>query len=213
MVNGRVSLVGIIALLLLGGSAFGVEIIAGAGALLTRPDGTMAHNTGTLVLSGNTVTVHDLDARGGGITLASTHFRDGLDGKSIEEQFRIARAAVLAYRGPTARELQQALEQCERGAECYTLWGHVLGESIIAGELRTTAVRDPSGTVSDVSTEEMPVTLVKSISIQYGISCCCYEGPCTCTKFLAIRVVIMTRTGPCVFDKVMRMGPPIPCSQ
>jgi hypothetical protein len=212
MAKGRVSFAGIVAVLLFGAFASGTEIISGAGALLTRPDGTMAHNAGTLVLSGNTVTVHDLDTRGGGITLASTYFRDGLGGKSIEEQFRAARAAVLAYRGLSTRERHEALEQCERGVQCHTPWGHVLGVSIIAGESRTTTIRDPSGAATNVSTKETPVTLVESISIQYGISCCCYDGPCTCTKFLAIRVVIMTSIGPCVFDKFMRIGPPIPCS-
>ena len=212
MVKRGASLAGIVTLLLFSAFAFGIETIPGAGGTLYRPDGTIGHNAGTLIISGNTVNINDLDRYGASVALATTFFREGLDGKSIEEQFRAARAAVLAYRGPTASERQQALEQCERGVRCYTPWGDVLGVSITAGESRTTTIRDPSDAVTSVSTEETPVTLLKSISIQYGINCYCYDGPCYCTKFLAIRVVIMTSRGPCVFDKVMRIGPPIACS-
>ena len=212
MVKGRVSLAGIMALLLFSCCTFGQVTISGAGATLYRPDGTIGHNVGTLIISGNTVNINDLDRYGASVALATTFFRDGLEGKSIEEQLRAAISAILAYQGPTRRELQEAAQQCESGVRGFTpLWSD-LAVSIIAGESRTTTIRDPSGAVSNVSTEETPATLVRAIAIQYGINCWCYDGPCYCTKFLSIRVTIMTGQGPCVFERFMRIGPPIPCS-
>ena len=207
MAKGRVSLAGIVAVLLFGAFAFGAEIISGAGCQLTRPDGTSDYNVGILVISGDHLTIH-----AGGVTLATTFFRGGLEGKSIEEQFRAARSAIRAYRGPTSRELQEAAEDCERGIVGPTPWAVVLSRSIIAGRSSTTTTTDPSGRVTNISGEESSVTLVRAISIQYGIQCWCYEGPCTCYKFLGIRVTIMTDQGPCVFTTTMHIGPAIPCS-
>ena len=207
MAQGRASLATIVALLLFSAFTFGAEIISDAGNLLIRPDGTYDYNVGILVISGDHLTIH-----AGGAVLATTFFRGGLEGKSIEEQFRDARSAILAYRGPTRRELQEAAEDCERGTVGPTPWAVVLSRSIIADQSSTTITTDLSGRVENISAEETSVTLVKAISIQYGVQCWCYEGPCICYKFLGIRVTIMTDRGPCVFTTTMHIGPAVPCS-
>lgn len=207
MVKGRASSAGIVAVLLFSALTFGAEIISDAGNLLIRPDGTYSYNVGILVISGDHLTIHDA-----GVALATTFFRGGLEGKSIEEQFRAARSAILAYRGPTSRELQQAAEDCERGTVGPTPWAVVLSRSIIAGQSSTATATDLSGRATDVSADETAVTLVKAVTIQYGIQCWCIEGPCSCYRFLSIRVTIMTDRGPCVFTTTMHIGPAIPCS-
>lgn len=136
-------------LLLFSALTFGAEIISDAGNLLIRPDGTYDYNVGILVINGNRLTIH-----AGGVVLATTLFRGGLEGKSIEEQFRAARSAILAYRGPTSRELQEAVEDCERGIVGPTPWAVVLSRSIIAGQSSTTTTTDPSGRVTNISVEE-----------------------------------------------------------